>query len=94
MSWSLACGVRKDGRLRAFFGVIGAFWFVFGDVAIRVSLREDMIDSSTTWVVFEGLGLALDVDEAVARAYEGGAISSTNYCRAIEPSRSRTTRCA
>lgn len=78
--------------MRAFFGVDGAFSSAFVVVEILVFLRDGIIDSSMMWVVFEALGLALDVEEDVARAYEGGAISSTKYWRAIEPRRSCTLR--
>jgi hypothetical protein len=82
VSWSLALGVRSDGRLRGFLGVDGALLTNLGVLEILVPLSEDIIDSSMIRVVFEALGLALEVDEAVERAYDGGAIAKTKCLRA------------
>jgi hypothetical protein len=69
---SRSWGVRRDGRLRLFLGVwIGES--VPPD-ARRVFKLCDEVDFGDSVLTLAEFGLAFEVDEAVARAYDGGAI--------------------
>jgi hypothetical protein len=67
--------VRRGGRLRGFLVVNRASSSTLDIFEILVSFGEDTIGSPVIWVGFDSLGLAFKVDEAVARAYDGGAIT-------------------
>jgi len=70
--------VRREGRLRGFFGVVMGFdepWLGF--LGVRGARAGFAGDGLAVVVVVEGLGVALDLDsdDVVARVYDGEAIS-------------------
>jgi hypothetical protein len=79
--------VRRDGRLRLFFGV-GMGESGSPETGRVFRLCDEVVFGDSEALALEVFGLAFEVDDAVARAYDGGAMFRTG-CQGLRISEAR-----